>query len=245
MATITLRLEDTTRDELERLARTRGRTVSDLLRSAIDEFLGTDIEMPRSDVPRSMDMIQRRSLSLLHEILGLLSSDDEDYHRRQAQVLNEGFTAEYQTEFAAVGAELAPSECNLVWNILDMFAVLEASLIELSDDALAELEDEARFMLTFRGFDLNDPRESSLLRYARYLIETDRWTSLAGHFDDAQDGGNSHMPTLETYQRMVPAYKSILDRKVSGRGHVLDAYRFNISELREVLDTSRHPHSGH
>jgi uncharacterized protein len=241
MATITLRLDDWTRDEVERLAQAQDTTISELLRSKINELLGKDVDLPRADAPRSMSLTQRRTLALLHEMLALLKSDeDAAYHRRRMQVLESGFTAEYGDEFIAIGPELTPTDCSLVWDILDMFSVLESSVTRLSPDELAELGEDGERVLSFRGFDGNDARESRMLDYVKYLIDTRRWTNLAEHLSDAQEQGNSHMPVLATYQRMLRAFKPIWDGKLS-RGTGREALDLTIVELRQVLDARRYP----
>jgi uncharacterized protein YfbU (UPF0304 family) len=58
---------------------------------------------------------------------------------------------------------------------------------------------------------------------------------MAGHFDDEHEGGNSHMPTLERYQRMLNAYRAVVARKKVSDRFSIDAYRFNPDDLREVL----------
>src|SRR3954470_6282866 len=117
MATLTLRVDDAVRDELDRAARTRGTTVSDLLRTAIDDLLGFDGDSSdRGDdvaVPRTLDVVERRMFSLLHGALSRLveDEDDRDYHVRQAEVMTEGFAGEYNTEFGYMSVELSPAEC--------------------------------------------------------------------------------------------------------------------------------------
>ncbi|MGH4006918.1 MAG: YfbU family protein [Pseudonocardiaceae bacterium] len=242
MATVTLRLDDRTRDQLEEFAQARELTVSDLLRRAIDELLGNGVDAPRADAPRSMSMVQRRTFALLHEILQQLSGDegDADYHGRRVRALNEGFAIEYHKEFTAVEAELAPAECALVMDLLDMFTVLESAIDKLDSNALAEL-DRARDLLEFHGFDHNDPRESRLSGFAKYLIDDGRWTSLAHHFDDEHEGGNSHMPMLATYQRMLPAYNAaVSDRKKSSGSRGFAAYHFDVNDLKKVLAATGH-----
>jgi hypothetical protein len=239
MATITLRLDAWTREEVERLAQAHGMTISDLLRSRIDELVGKDIELARAEAPRSMNMIQRRTLALIHEVLASLKTDEHGvaYHRRRVRVLEEGFTAEYGEEFIAIGPELAPSECNLVWDILDMFSVLETSVARLSADDLAELGEHAGRLLSFRGFDGNDARETRLLTYTQYLIDNDKWKNLADHLSEAQDLGNAHMPLLATYQRMLRVFQPIWEKKLR-RGSGLEAHKLDIAELRQMLDAS-------
>lgn len=237
MATITLRLDEWTRDEVERLAQARGTTISELLRSKIDDLLGKNVEMARKDAPRSMSLVERRTLALVHEVLAQLKSDedDADYHRRRVRVLEEGFTAEYGDEFIALEPELAPSECSLVWDVLNMFTALKGSVARLSPDDLAELGDDDIYELSFNGFDGGDPRESRLLSYTKYLIDDGRWTDLAEHVGGRQEG-NSHMPMLAAYQRMLRTFKTIVEERKQGRGTGRDIYNFGIAELRQMLD---------
>lgn len=181
-------------------------------------------------------MVQRRTLVLLHEILQKLSDDHDDYHARRIQVLNGGFTTEYHQEFFMVDAELSPSECGLLMDILDMFTVLEAAIGRLNDEDLAALGENGRHLLEFKGFDHNDSRELRLAGLAEYLIRDGRWSTLAHHFDDERDGGNSHMPALASYQRMLPAYKSVIaTRKENSGSRGFDIYRLDIHDLQKVI----------
>jgi len=238
LATITLRLNDTTRDEVEDLARANGLTVSELLRAAIEEMLGRGVATPRIDVPRSLDLVQRRSLALLHEILARLDSAgdaDDDPHRRQIDVLNGGYTGEYANEFVAIQPELSHADCQLVWEILDMFRVIRASTDRLGEAKVAALGDHAVHALTFQGFDANHSFEGRLRSYARHLIETGRWEELADRFDDERERGNSHIPMLATYQRMLAVFMPTWERKVSSRGYGPERLHLTVKELRDVL----------
>ncbi|RAS64790.1 YfbU-like protein [Lentzea atacamensis] len=80
-----------------------------------------------------------------------------------------------------------------------------------------------------------DPRESRLLGYAQHLVGTERWETLAPHFAKENERGNSHMPRLALYQRMLAAYRSVVRRKQKAE-FGLDAYRFSIGDLQEVLE---------
>lgn len=252
MATVTLRLDDQTRDELEQLARARNSTVSDVLRAAIDGLLGRDVDTPRAEVPRSLDMVQRRSLALLHEILARFESDDENQrtHARSIRILTEGYTAEYHREFASIEAELTPADCSLLMDVLDMFTVLEGAIGKLDDAAVTELGgDDVSVLLEFAGFDYQNPRESRLADFAEHLIGEGRWSSLAHHFGDV-DGErtcpNSHMPMLGRYQRLLQAYEAIVSARASSGGlRGVDAYRLDVDDLKKILAAvRRHPDAG-
>lgn len=219
MATMTIRLDDQRHGELERLARERGSTVSDMVRLAIDGLL-------RRDVPHSLDMVARRSLALLHEILALLDPDPvaQRAHQRSVRVLSKGYRSEYDREFYAFDTELPPADGSL--------------LMDLDEDALAEIGNNAPRLLTFGGFDYQEPRENQLIGFAEHLINDERWTSLAHHFGDRPgepDCPNSHSPMLERYQRLLGAYQAVIGERAGPDGiRGIDAYRLEVDDLKTV-----------
>jgi uncharacterized protein len=251
MATLTLRVDDDVRDELERAARARGTTISGLLRAAIDDLLGgkhtgsQDRGGEGAGVPNTLDFIQRRTLALLHEILAEVADDetDKDHHQRQVKVMTEGFAGEYYAEFGFMQVELTPAECEQVHDILEMFQMLEISMEQLAPADRARLGDSAEHILAFGGFDLNKPAEARFLTFAKYLVgDEDRWT----HFRErltTGERGNSHSPRLARYQRMAPVYKTIRDKNTSGRGHRPDAYLFDVDDLLAMIEAARFPPS--
>lgn len=239
MATITLRLDDQVRDDLEQLARNQGVTLSELLRVTLMRLVGRDADTP-PHVPPSLEITQRHTFRLLHKLMAEVGPEDErDYHRRQAEVIEEGFTADYYSVFGGiVFPEMTKTDAELVYDLLDAFTVLESSLDKLDDDARAALGEGAEYALRFRGFDHNDSQELRLAGFAKHLIDDGRWSSMAHHFDEEHEGGNSHMPTLSFYRRVLAAYKAVLQerkRTVSD----FEAYRFDAEALREVLAAAR------
>lgn len=240
MATITLRVDHQTRDDLEALARGRGATVSDLLRASIFEMLGRDVPTDdTSSTPLTLTVVERRHLALQHEILAMLHSDDEyeaGYHRRLVEVLAKGYTGEYHRMFLDISPELSRRDCSLLWDLLDMFCVLKASLGRLDAAEKKTLGEGAEARLSFQGFDFNDTHEGRLADYAQHLIDTDRWHDLAEHFDDEHERGNSHSPRLATYLRMLKTFQPIWSAKVKDSGLSHDGrYVLNLDELRTVL----------
>jgi len=240
MATVTIRMDDEKRIALEQLARDRDSTVSDMLRVAVDGLLARD-------VPHSLDAVTRRSLALMHEILTHVDPDPraQQDHRRKIRVLSKGFTSEYEREFYSIDTEFPPADGPVVWDILDMFAVLEASLGRLDADAVAELGDRDRHLLEFGGFDYQVPRESRMAEFAEHLIDDDRWTSLAHHFGDRlgePDCPNSHILMLERYQRMLVAYDKIVSARTPPGGmRGFEAYHFDLADLGTMIAATRHP----
>ena len=139
MATITLRVEDQVKDDLDALARSRGITVTDLLRPLVEEAAGRPAERARGVHPAHLTAVERRTMSLLHEILGKLDPEDESYHRLRAEALDDGYTAEYAEEFLGMEPELTVRDCEFVQDILDMFRVLKASADKLGSGVVAGL----------------------------------------------------------------------------------------------------------
>jgi uncharacterized protein YfbU (UPF0304 family) len=243
MATITLRLEDGARHELEEFAAAHGLSVSEVLRSAIDRLLGRDVQMSRTDVPSTINMANRKLLSMLHELLARVPGEDDDveYHRHMVEVLDNGYAGEYGHAFRSVHPELSRSDCELVWDVLDMFRVVQASLTKLSNAERVSLGEQADLALEFAGFDANDPLEASMLAYVRYLVSTDRWEEIATYLDDKHDRGNSHHRTLPSYCRMLAVYKPIYSGRIRERG--VGGMHLGPDDLRQVVKAWPHPDS--
>lgn len=263
MAVVTVRLDDATRGEVERYAVLRGISVSELIREALDKLMSHreallddpdgDGEESGSDAVevRSLRPVERRTLMMLHEILAHLDPSDEvdedgedgglRGHARRVEVLREGFTAEYSDDFGWLSQEMSIKECELLWDLLDMFRFLKASVEALGEEQVASIGEHAVYALTFRGFDLNDARESRLLMYARHLLRTGRWEDLAEYFDRKHERGNSHARLLPTYLRMHQAFKPVWRAKLRDGGRGRDGYLLTRDELAEIYAAWWHP----
>jgi len=244
MPTITLRIDEQKRSELEALARGRGETLSDLIRAAIDDVvLGREGDRsPIRTGPPSLTLVERSLLATQHRMMARM--EDVDYesenHRSMAEILENGFSGEYDTLFANFDPELSRSECRLLWDLLDMFRVVEASLSRLDDEQKKEVGDHAEHALSFRGFDGNDALEGRLARYTRFLVDQGRWTEQAKVLK--HDGGNSHTPMLETYQRMLVAFDPIWSKRTSdySRGSE-DRFHLELEDLKAVYAAWLYP----
>src|SRR5215207_2316908 len=102
MPTLTIRVDDSTRDDLEALAATHGTNLSALLREQIDGLLGRGVQMKREDVPRALTMTERLILARLHEVLVRLDDEDPEYHQQMVEVLTEGYAGEYDRVFGGI-----------------------------------------------------------------------------------------------------------------------------------------------
>jgi uncharacterized protein YfbU (UPF0304 family) len=239
--TITLRVDDQTKHDLDALARSRRSTVTDVLRPLIDEAIGRSSDRAADHHPVNLTLAERRILSLLHAIMGKLDPGSEEDHRLRAEVLDAGYAAEYSNEFISVEPELTVRDCEFVWDILDMFLMVKTSIKALPSDTLAELPEHAESFLTFDGFDLNDTHEAKLLSYARYLLATGRWTDLATHFDDEHERGNSHSLRVSMYRRMLDVYKPLFKAKTEEWGRGPERYLLDVDELAAIAEAAIHP----
>ncbi len=236
MATITIRVDEETRDEVDALARGRGVSVSELLRNALHDIIGRDPERG-PDGPLSLSPVVRLTLKMQHKILDQLGEDDglpTDHHRKMIEVLEQGFTGEYGTVLAGIRDEVTHRDCALVWDLLDMFRFLKISLERLNPDERSSLDEFAERALAFQGFDFNDSREARLASYARYVVNDGRWEELAECFDTAHDRGNSHALMLPTYQRMLRAFTPIWKDKTSHHSGGPERYLLTLAELNTV-----------
>ena len=133
-----------------------------------------------------------------------------------------------------------PPEVRLVCDILDMWDRLEQDFAKLSpvERARVQTQSYSSGPPHFEGFDGNN--ETDLMHIAGLLVnELGRWSRFKGR------GLNSHMPSIETYNRLLAVWRPILDRKVKQLGN----YQFTADEIIAILrehihPTHRHPLAG-
>jgi len=248
MATITLRLDDRVKDQLEAVARGRGQTVSDLIRSALNQLLSPaerEGQSQTAHAPASLTMVERQQLALLHRILARVIGDDgstdgdRDYQLERAKVLESGFVQQYAMEFIGIEPELSARDCDFVMDLLDMFRRIIFSVRKLEADDV-ELPEGLADELTFSGFDLNDPHEAQLLSYARHLVDGDHWAELMPAFGPDNDGGNSHSLRAAVYARMLEELRTMPVDGHSLRG-ARDSYFLGVEELQRLAAVRVHP----
>lgn len=245
MATVTIRLKDEVRDRIAEAAESQGVPLSDYIRGALEMHLaleqsgdiGADRTADGEEV--SLTVYQRKVLQLLHR--NLLASQgeldqsyfDRDEEVRALEVLENGFAGEYSQEFVDIGKPMALAECELVWDIFDMFRVIESSVRELGEGGWEQIKVvDPEHYGKFRGFDFNDPDESRLAKYARYLVNNDRWAEQKEAFSRENGGGNSHTEMLPTYRAMLQVFKPTWRNAV--RGGLSHGY-FSAKDVEQVL----------
>lgn len=243
MATITLRIDDSLRDLLVERAQAEGSTLSDIIRDLLTEGLlpvSGDLRKRDTTAPKTLQPRDRQVLALLHRILArVLPPDSNDvdgdlgYQLDRATVLERGYTMEYSTEFAGIEQELSSRDCTRVMDILDMYRMLDYSIREADPPVSIELAHQLRF----EGFDFNDPLEGHMADYVDYLLSQGRWEERRPDLDRT-DNGNSHSPMLETYLRMLTAFRRIMDSRPP-----ISRWRgpLAVEDLQAIADARVHP----
>lgn len=250
MATITVRIDDETRDALQTKAEEARQSLSDFVRDRLHDavFPFRDKEGEKKSAglePESLSALDRHTLALLHRILArVLPADSNDvdgdlaHQLERANVLEQGFTNEYWVEFAGLRPELTARHCAFVKDVLDMFRIALFSMNELRKQG-TEIDEALEHSLTFEGFDHNDLLEGQMADYVRFLVEDDKWTEQK-EFVAGRDRGNSHHQMLPVYSRMLTEYRQV-KQKPGRRVSAAKSYLLSEAELRKIAAARVHP----
>lgn len=255
MSTIAFRVDDAMRTELEELARSRGVSLSDLVRSTLEGLLLRDDPRGRwtETAPRTLTTYERQMLALQHRILAhVMPTKHEDaptgdcaqvegdpgYQRRRAQILEGGYVTEYGDVFISTHPELTADECIFVMDLLDMFRTVTVSIQRLRG-AGQSIDDETERLLQFDGFDYQVEAETRLLDYVRHLVSDTRWSEVLPVLGPDHDHGNSHGPRLDLYQRILGEYQLI--RHEQKPRLELSDYLLSADQLQRLADAATHP----
>lgn len=248
MAVLNVRVDDHVRDQLKELADEEGVTLSeyvrDILLAAVVPVWAGELRHGDEPAPESMRLIDRKTLSLLHRILGQVLPEnangedgDIEYQLERAKILEAGYTAEYWKQVAGFRTELSRRDCGRVSDILQMFRILTFSTTRLSESG-EPIDEKLENRLKFRGFDHNDPLEGHMASYVEHLMGDGRWEELKP-YAVASDNGNSHSPVLDVYSRMLTEYRKVMDGR--GQGFDLNDYFLTREELERIAEARVHP----
>lgn len=250
MATINIRVDDHIRDALDELASERGLSLSEHVRDVLRESVVHVWEKntPRHGdeaTPETLTIKDRHLFSLIHQVLAKLPAgpdegsdrDEQEQHRRQVEVLREGFTGEYWQEFAGFATELSVTDTRRVMDILQMFRVVGSS-VQRHLGAGVTLPDGLERRLAYRGFDHNDGLEGHMAAYVTHQVGRGLWSEQRP-FVTGPEQGNSHMEMLPIYARMVAEFRRIMDTPSRERGR--DEYLLSVDELAAIAGVRTHP----
>ena len=153
----------------------------------------------------NLSRLERWLLSNQLEILEALYPEKAADYQEVREAIEHGYEL-HLDDFAQHIDEdaMTREECVLVIDILDMYSTLQQSYKSLGDNTGIDAAH-----LQFYGFDGN--RETKYMFYARYFCKLD-----GGRFRSLQRSAdfNSHVPSLDRYQRMVQAWKQSADRSL-------------------------------
>jgi uncharacterized protein YfbU (UPF0304 family) len=135
-----------------------------------------------------------------YRILEKVDPDQADSWSEAAEIVENGYTLEYDTLATGFDEEVSPEVCREVMDILDMFRMLQNAIRPLPAASAID-----RRKAEFRGFDGN--AGTGHYGYARFVMEIqDRWK------DVKPDDLNSHSDTLPRYRAMLSAWKESAEK---------------------------------
>lgn len=230
MPTISIRVSDDLKSRLESLAQENENTMSAVITEALNSIAGIRRSAYSEETaPYTINNTSRlilRDQELLLSKCGGLDDEDRQSHARNVEILENGFTGEYPSVFAALLPEISYSQCEELFDILDMFRVLRSSYAQLDDRDRVEVNERD---ISFQGFDLNDGTESKLIGYVEYLFADDRYAELEDPLSRFSDGGNSHHQNLEVYRRMNRCFKQVW------HSHIISFTPLNLNEIKQIV----------
>jgi uncharacterized protein YfbU (UPF0304 family) len=160
---------------------------------------------------------ERLILANQYEILAALKKDES--LERLAENLRDGHEWLYSQGFDWFSENLPAEDAEHVLWILGIYGDMKASFEALSDKTGIDPR-----LLAFPGFDGNN--ESELLHFAGALRKSERFVETIG-----PNAKNSHMPTTDTYRRMIAKWRELGEPN----------YPYSREQIVAILDARIHP----
>lgn len=166
---------------------------------------------------------ERWVLSNQYRILELIDEENAESHRHAQEILQCGYELCYGWICEHIYEEkdvLTNDQCKFVLDVMTMYDAMQHAYDRMDDKSGIDPHD-----VKFPGFDGNN--ETQYMAFARFFCEgKDRFTGLRKGFD----GFNSHLPTLDMYGRMLPAWKMSQNK-----------YDLTKDDLIRITEASVHP----
>jgi uncharacterized protein YfbU (UPF0304 family) len=151
----------------------------------------------------NLDRKLRLVLANQLRILEGLHPKDAPYYRSSRIALEEGYELHYANLFEPFQDPMSVDECREVQDVLELFSQMKRAF-----ERLGKAKGAKRSDVRFAGFDSSV--EARQLGYTRYLIyELGRYDELP---EKKNEGFESQVPMLQTYRRMVAAWRALDDR---------------------------------
>lgn len=212
MATVSFRITDELKRELDELSAEKGYHLSKLFRRAIEDLRDTMRHGPDGGA-FDLSLKDRLLLSNQYRILELLDKEGAAEHEEHRAVLTRAQETHYVTLLEDFSNTLNLELTGEVMDILALFSRLRLSFDHL--DGQTSIAEEG---IEFSGFHPEFERE--MLSYAQFYMQKlgrHRW--LRG--GDGQ-GIESSVPMLDVYRRMLSAWKGIGMAKVLSESEISD-----------------------
>lgn len=208
MATVSFRVNDELKRELDELSAEKGINLSKLFRQALENIKDDLLFGSHERAGLQLTLKDRLLLSNQYRVLELLDPDAGGTHRRHRDIVEHGYEIHYRSLADDFNADLNLDLCREVLDVLDMYAALTLSYRHAGDVSGI---DEAG--IRFEGF--SSDFEDEMLAYARYFIlKLDRYPALR---DGAAGNFLSTGPMLDIYRRMLKVWTEIgRDRLLTG-----------------------------
>lgn len=233
MPTISIRVSDELKTRLDNLAQESEATMSSVIIEALNSVTGIGrTDYPEETAPYAINNANRlilRNQELLLSLNDALDDDQRTQHRQNAKILESGFTGEYHKVFAPLRPEIPYNRAVELFDILDMFRVLRSSYERLNEEERAAVDERE---ISFCGFDYSNSEETALPGYVEYLFEDNRYKELEEPMMRFSDDGNSHMPIIEVYRRMLRCFRQVW------RPHLISATPLKLEEIKKVAAAS-------
>lgn len=222
MATVSFRISDELKRELDELSAEKGYHLSKLFRKAIEDLRDAMRHGPDGGT-FDLSLKERLMLANQYRILELLDTEQAVKHAGNREILAGAVETHYVTLLEDFSNTINLGVAREVMDILAMFTRLRLSYNHLGgQNTVVEQE------IKFGGF---DPQfEHEMLGYAQFYMKKlgrHRWLN-----EGLGDGLESSMPMLDIYRRMMVAWRAI------GVSKVLDD-----TEINRIV-AARGGHSG-
>lgn len=204
MATVSFRISDELKRELDELSAEKGYHLSKLFRKAIEDLRDAMRHGPDGGA-FDLSLKDRLILANQYRILEMLDEKQSGRHAVHREILTTALETYYVTLLDDFSNDLNLDVSHEVMDILAMFTRLRLSFEHLAGASAVSAQD-----IEFLGF--HPQFESEMLGFARFYMKKlgrHRWLS-----ETLGEGLESGAPMLDVYRRMFAAWKSIGMSKV-------------------------------
>lgn len=212
MATVSFRITDELKRELDELSAEKGYHLSKLFRRAIEDLRDTMRHGPDGGA-FDLSLKDRLVLSNQYRILELLDKEHATVHEEHRTVLTRAQETHYVTLLEDFSSALNLDVTREIMDILAMFTRMRMSYDHHGSPAAIAEEG-----IEFSGF--NPEFEGEALSYAQFYMQKlgrHRWLRL-----DESKSIESSVPMLDVYRRMLSAWKEIGMSKVLSESEVAE-----------------------